>query len=160
MDAKQNLDVIKAGVIGTAAKELLERGQQENFMVTTNSLQRYFMALAYARCKLAEQFDEDEMGMMLEAMNGVYTEGASDVLMFVQGIEDAMSFDDLGNDDEQDGAVASLIQKLHSLNFIERAALLDAIERWQLRLHKRCQPEISELLSAPTAYNGTVFFIK
>lgn len=142
MQHNNQLDM-QVEVYGKAAEGLQKRiGDFGNGV--NNALNRYFAALAEARKKLITKFSANECGLMVDACCSTLFDDASGVREFPYQIEDAIAFEYLDVKWGVDGR--ELVEKLNALNFIERAALVDAIERWW-QVDRDVELEFGELLT-------------
>lgn len=121
-------------------KRFVDRGDALN-----NALDRYFAALAGARKKLSSMFSAEENALMLDACCSTCFNQVMGVRFFPDGIEDAIKFEYLDAKWGVDGA--ELVKKLQGLDFIDRAALVDAIERWWNTDLDEEPPKFGELLA-------------
>ncbi len=123
--------------------QAIERRDSQFSTALTKSLGRYLYALADARRRLAEMFDAQECGLILDACNGTLFYPFS-VNLIGATVQDAISMDRLDQKWEVNGV--SLIAKLNELDYLERLAVVDAVEVWWNRTHGE-QPEFDELFS-------------
>src|SRR3990167_9256969 len=106
-------------------------GDRDRSGAIAHSLDRYFFLLGQARRRLAEQFSESEISLILDALNGtMWLEPL--VFQVAWGeVSDAIRLSGLaGKWDVDDRA---LVKRLRQLSLTETAALVDASERWWAR---------------------------
>ena len=106
-------------------------------------LQRYFALLRNTCVGLREKLTKEEIGLLTDALNGIKT-GPLVPPPIVEQIANAVKFDAL--DKKWGTNRVSLLQKLWNLSDVEKLALLDAIERWWIRVQKGESPEVKEVL--------------
>lgn len=107
--------------------QAVERRDSQFSTALTKSLGRYFYALADVRRRLADQFSDQECGLILDACNGTLFYPFS-INLIGATIQDAISMDRLDQKWEVDGA--ALAAKLNELNYFERLVVVDAVEVW------------------------------
>ena len=142
MQHNNQLDM-QVEVYGMAAEGLRKR-IDECGNGATNTLNRYFAALAEARKKLIAKFSANECGLIVDACCSTLFNDVIGVRAIPDTVEDAIAFEYLDVIWGVDGR--DLVEKLNALNFIERAALVDAIERWW-QVDRDVELEFGELLT-------------
>jgi hypothetical protein len=99
--------------------------------VIERDLDRYYLALRYARAELREILSGDEVAAIVDNLNGVWMMPAEvGVRLIWANVEDGIDLEQLDKKWGIDGA--ALVAKLKALNFIQSAALADAVERFWL----------------------------
>jgi hypothetical protein len=139
--------VINVEVRGSTAVELQLRGQaDDDFELIGKSLDRYFYALFTARKNLNNLFNEQELVVLLNAIRRNTLPGCSAVFMFKADIEDTVTPSSEAEIWGVDGKM--LMKKLNGLDEISNLALIDAIERWWVRIEKGEKLSASDLSTA------------
>lgn len=110
------------------------------------SLDRYFAILARSVAELRNQLSTDECALILDATNGSMFSDTISIGMLWHEIEDACRLDGLDAKWNVDGS--ALVEKIRNSGAVGQLALIDASERWWLRVGNGEQPEYSELLSS------------
>ena len=141
---------VNAELCGIAEQEI-KRRRDTTIHVTyygndiQEHLDRYFYGLASARNELSVLFKENELALIIDALNGSFfiTEEVN-VGAFPVRVEDAIIHNDLGTKWDVDGKF--LVKKLETLNYFQRAAMVDAVEVWWNRVSMGEKPKFDELL--------------
>lgn len=94
----------------------------------SSALRRYYELLRRARKDLKKKFTQEEISLILDAVNGVIWEPVESFLWLRQNIEDAIAFD--GLDRKWGVKTDRLRKKLDECTPLELAALVDAAERF------------------------------
>ena len=106
-------------------------------------LQRYFVLLRNTCVGLREKLTKEEIGLLTDALNGIEA-GPLVPPPIVEQIANAVKFDAL---DEKWGVDrVDLLQKLWNLSDVEKLVLVDAVERWWIRVQKGESPEVKKAL--------------
>ena len=121
--------------------QLEARGEKSG--VNRDSLDRYFALLDIGRAALRDRFTEGEIALILNASNGTRYQPWS-IPHMGAGIEDAVHLDHLDEKWSVNGP--ALISKLRALTTAERFALVNAAERFWLRVSRGEKPEHAEAL--------------
>lgn len=106
---------------------------------------RYLTIVHHTRAELRQQFSDNELGLILDACNGIAFMDRVSVSLLPAGIEDAIQLDWLDRKWKVDGA--ALLEKLNTTTFAERMVLVDAIQVWWNRVASGEQPEHGEMLA-------------
>lgn len=107
------------------------------------ALERYFAILERSRVRLREQLTDQEMGVILDVLNGTVFDGPLAIQAVSLEISDSLP-DGYAQKWEVDGP--ALVDKLQKLSYAETAALVDAVERWWNRVAAGEQPQPGEAL--------------
>ena len=108
------------------------------------SLDRYFYALAAARRGLRSRFSAGEQGLILDVANGGLFSSPCAINFIEHEVEAALA-DGAAERWHVDGP--ALVEKLKTLSYAEKLALIDAAERWWHRAARGEQPEAGEMLT-------------
>jgi hypothetical protein len=110
----------------------------------STDLERYYEALRRARARLQQLLTGAEMALIVDASNGVLYEPYS-VALLEHGVNDAIRLDGLATKWKVDGP--ALIGKLADLTYIEKAAIIDAVEIYWKRVgapeSETCDPNLA-----------------
>src|ERR671922_2751059 len=93
-----------------------------------DSLERYEEILKQARVKLLEIFTEKEMALIIDVLNGTLFSEPISIHMVYGEVGDGINMDALDQKWEVDGK--ALVEKVRNLDYAEKVALVDAVERW------------------------------
>lgn len=107
------------------------RGEQRSTIINRD-LDRYYEALKDTRRTLAQKFDANELGLILDNLNGTLMGETYGVRLIYANVEDAITYDSIDRKWGVDGD--ALVAKLKALTFVENATLADAAERWWNRV--------------------------
>lgn len=107
-------------------------------------LERYFSLLERARRELRAILTEQEMSLIVDALNGTAFMDTFSLYFVNHEVSDAIDMDGLDTKWVANGDV--LKTKMNSLNDVQRVALVDAVQRWWNRVAKGEQPDFRELL--------------
>jgi len=116
----------------------------ERSMVINRSLERYFDLLARTRRELRQMFNDKEMGLILDALNGTAFFDTFGIYLVQHEIADAISMDGLDKKWEVDGK--ALRDKMNALTDAQKLAIVDAVQVWWDRVANGEQPEYGEAL--------------
>jgi len=115
----------------TALEEVSKRLKPDTRAMSgqvSQDLERYYEALRRSRAALRTQLTEAELMLICDANHDTMYDSAVSVQMLPGGIEDAIRLEGLDAKWEIDGG--ALVRKLEELSFIDRAALVDAVEQF------------------------------
>ena len=130
----------------SAAAEIAARRARggNNSGVISATIDRYAAVLAEARRTLRDKLRVAEVSACLDALNGYLTIEPRTVALVSAEIRDAILGDDLGPKWGIDPD--TLIATLDGLTFAEQMSLVDAAERWWMRVGAGENPEPREAL--------------
>jgi hypothetical protein len=153
MANRSNLLDGKIVIAGSSVGELNARNSDNaTNVVIQESLDRYFYALSVGRSRLADLFAENELGFMVDIMNGTWAQCSSRYFaanLFGFQIEDALA--NAAYVEKWSMDVPVFQAKVKSLDSIQTLALVDAIEVYWSQTTQGVVPEISELLTPKEA---------
>ena len=112
-----------------AAAVALRGGERSTTL--NRSLDRYFEILNAARRRLAVLFDDQEMGLILDVLNGTLFAEPFSIQLVEHEIADALG-EGYAEKWKVDGP--ELVAKLRGLSYAESVALVDTVERWWNRV--------------------------
>jgi hypothetical protein len=118
-----------------AAAVALRSGERSTTI--NRSLDRYFAILDAARRRLAVLLDDQEMGLILDVLNGTLFAEPFSIQLVEHEIADALTERDLlgeGYAEKWKVIGPELVGKLLGLTYPEQVALVDAVERWWNRV--------------------------
>jgi hypothetical protein len=121
----------------------INRREGERSTIINTSLDRYFAILSRARRSLAQIISDDEMALILDAINGIVHVDTISVQLVYAEIEDSLA-DGLAEKWSIDGP--ALVEKLRGLTYAENMALVDAGERWWKRVSDSENPTPGDAL--------------
>lgn len=107
----------------------VDEGQRSAYIA--QALDRYFGLMHYSRDSLKNMFTDNELGLIVDALNGVYMGDESSLRLVWAAVQDAVKIDKLDEKWGVDGP--TVVRKLEDLKDSEYAsvvALIDAIESW------------------------------
>lgn len=110
--------------------ELDARGDERSHTLTRH-MERYLNILATSRRRLADQLNDQEIGLILDTLNGTLFSEPFSISMLPLQIRDALD-DHLDEKWQVDGP--ALVEKLKALSYADQVALVDAAERWWERV--------------------------
>lgn len=116
----------------------------ERSMAINRSLDRYFDLLARTRRELRQLLSDQEMGLIVDALNGTAFFDTFGIYLVHHEIADAISMDGLDKKWKVDGK--ALVDKMTAMNDAQRLALVDAVQCWWDRVASGEQPEYGEAL--------------
>lgn len=110
--------------------------------VAAQAISRYFDLLSVTQSNLMDHFEQDEMTLLLDALNSEFHSFSSDRRL-VGTVADAAGISDIGAFQAlpQGSSLYRLISKLLNLTLVEEAAVVDACEQFWRR---RCMPIVSD----------------
>src|SRR5574337_331060 len=112
--------------------EIDARGDERSG-VLHRMLGRYLQALTEARRTLREKLSDNEMGLILDMMNGVANFDAWSPSYLHHEIADGIGLEKMDKKWHiEDGA--ALVKKLAALSYIENVTVVDMCERWWQRV--------------------------
>jgi hypothetical protein len=120
-----------------------EEQSTDRSSVIAKSLDRYFYAIAAARRGLRSRFNSAEQGLILDVANGALFASPC-AIGFLEHEVAAALVDGAAEKWQVDGP--ALMKKLKALSYVEKLALIDAVERWLNRAGRGEQPALEELL--------------
>jgi len=120
----------------------IELRNLERSAAIANCLERYFSLIDKTRRGLRDRFSSNELGLIVDARNGTLWDSRSAQMLHVE-IDDALA-DGLGEKWQVDGR--ALVEKLEALDLVQKLALVDAIERWWMRVSRDENPQPDEVL--------------
>ncbi len=113
--------------------EIDARNSGENRSGTISKmLSRYLYTLADSRRRLREMLSDAEMSLILDTLNGTGFFDEHAPIFIDAEISDAISLDHLDEKWSVDGP--ALIAKLRTLSYADKLAIVDASERWWIRV--------------------------
>ncbi len=121
----------------------IEKREGDRSSIVNTSLERYFAILSRARRRLADLLSDQEMGLILDVLNGTLFSDTISLQLVYGEIEDSLP-DGYAEKWEVDGP--ALVEKLRTLTYPENVALVDAVERWWSRVAAGEQPGHGEAL--------------
>ena len=120
------------------------RGDRLSTEITRN-LNRYLYSLFEARREMRSQFGDQECGLILSATNGTMFSEPFSISLIHAGVEDAIRYEKLDDKWGVDGP--ALVGKLAALTYIQKLALVDAVNVWWNGNNAKADPEWGALLS-------------
>ncbi|MCB0132562.1 MAG: hypothetical protein KDD78_16990, partial [Caldilineaceae bacterium] len=102
-------------------------------------------SLFEARREMRPHFSDQECGLILDATNGTMFSEPFSISLIHAGIEDAIRYEKLGDKWGVDGP--ALVEKLAGLTYIQKLALVDAINVWWNGNNTKESPEWGALLN-------------
>lgn len=121
----------------------------ERSPLINKQLDRYFSLLERGRRELRALLSDNEMALILDALNGTGFFDVFSVYFVGMEIADAISLDRLDEKWGVDGG--TLKNKMTALTDAQRMALVDAVQMWWGRVGKGEQPGYGEALAAKEA---------
>ena len=137
-------------ITGSSVGELNARNRNHSHCVSQviqESLDRYFYALSVGRSRLVGLFAENELGFMVDIMNGTLAQCSS--LFFAANLFGFQIEDSLvcpGYVEKWNIDVPVFQAKVNALDFIQTLALVDVIELFWSQTTQGIVPELSDLL--------------
>lgn len=123
--------------------EVRARGDNESGRISRD-LARYYEALREARARLRELLSEQEVGAILDNLNGVALLDEFSVRLIWANVDDGIRLAGLAKKWTVDGP--ALVAMLRGLSYLESCALADAADRWWTRTGNGEAPAIAEAL--------------
>jgi hypothetical protein len=121
------------------AEAFINARSEDNFSSALNqSIERYEEILKQARVKLLEIFTEKEMALIIDVLNGTLFSEPISIHMVYGEVGDGINMDALDQKWEVDGK--ALVEKVRNLDYAEKVALVDAVERWWNSTGQEKQP--------------------
>ncbi len=112
-------------------EQVTARGEQRSTVIGRD-LDRYYEALKDTRRQLVKKFSDEEIGLILDNLNGTLMGETFGVRLIYANVEDAITYESIDAKWGVDGD--ALVEKLKALTFAENATLADAAERWWNRV--------------------------
>lgn len=127
-------------------KEITRRyhSEGERSQTINQSLDRYFDLMSRGRRELRQIFEDKEIALILDALNGTGFFDAFSIYLIEHEIADAIAMDNLDQKWGVDGS--GVINKMQQLSPGQKLALVDAVEIWWDRVASGEQPEFGEAL--------------
>lgn len=121
------------------------------------SLARYLAILNRAKAEMREKFSREECALILDSCNGVAFIDTISIQLLPENIVDAIAIDKLDKKWQVDGK--ALIEKMRTLSYGDKMAVVDAISLWWDKVSRGEQPEYDNLFVIPDHDKSTTMVI-
>lgn len=141
------VEKLSISVSAATLDEVQKRSKANRSAAISGIIEHYTTLMARIKSHLRQVFSDEECGLMLDSLNGVWLEDDINIMLLVHNISDAIEIDGLDLKWDVDGF--ELKRKLDGCGPAELYAIADAVQIWWKQASDgKTQPSHGELFKS------------